>query len=255
MLRRVAFIASCALLLPALPAATLLGLAACSSSSSSSPDSGAEGGSSGSSGGSSGGSGSGGMLPVGDGGPCVVATSLTDAQVPPFVLPNVMKGACTSQQITDFLNACTGSTASPAACDGFQSDGGACLECLLPRVDGGGALNTGAVLVDYTGKIILAVNSPGCIALSDPDAGLACATGLEPYFQCETQACGSDDCRAADAATCNACLSASQAGVCAGEYAASAPCAAEYSDGGAAYGTGPCASPSQVLDRICGSGM
>jgi hypothetical protein len=171
-----------------------------------------------------------------------------DAQIPGFNTPDAQPNACTAAEISQFLTACTGGSASPSACSAFQIDGGPCVGCLLQPN------NTGGVLLDSTGTVIVGVNTPGCIALADPDGGTACAVGLEPFFQCESQACGSADCRAADAAVYLNCLNESQAGACATQYASSAACAAAYSDGGAAVGTGRCSTPELVVDRICGTG-
>jgi hypothetical protein len=195
------------------------------------------------------------QLPVGDGGPCVVAPSVPAGQIPAYVNVVAQANACSSTQISEFLTACTGTTATPDACNSFQIDSanGGCMACLLPSTDAGAFQNTGGVLLDYSGKQLVGVNTPGCIALADPTNGPACASGLEPLFQCETQACGSADCRTSAASVYEACLMSTETAACTSQYAASSPCTVEYADGGAAAGA--CATDTQVLNVICGAGL
>jgi hypothetical protein len=198
---------------------------------------------------------SGSQLPVGDGGPCVVLTAVPAAQIPAYVKVVPQLNACSAAQISSFVSSCTGSTASPSACNGFQTSTSntACMACLFPSTDGGASMNTGGVLLDYTGTLIVGANTPGCIALADPTNGPACAAGLEPLFQCETQACGSADCRTSTTSVYQACLTGTEMAACSSQYAASSPCTPEYEDGGAALGT--CASDTTVINEICGTGM
>jgi hypothetical protein len=196
-----------------------------------------------------------GQLPVGDGGPCLVATSVPGSQVPGYVPVNQRLNACSSTQLTTFVSSCVATTAAPDACNNFQTDTAnqACMGCLFPGSHGG-TENTGGMLLDSTGTIIVAVNTPGCIALADPGGGPACASALEPLFQCEVAACGSADCRTATASVYQSCETTSEMGACATQYMASqTSCTAEYLDGGAAVTA--CATTALVLDRICGSGM
>lgn len=195
-----------------------------------------------------------GQLPVGDGGPCLVATSVPASQVPGYATVNQQLDACSSTQIGGFVSNCASSGATPGACTAFQtaSANTGCVACLFPG-NHGGTQNTGGVLLDATGTIIVGVNTPGCIALADPTNGPACAAALEPLFQCEVAACGSADCRTATASVYQTCETMSESGACASEYAAStAKCTREYTDAGAAITA--CATTAQVLDRICGSG-
>jgi hypothetical protein len=197
--------------------------------------------------------------PVGDGGPCLPATSLPPSQVPAYapVVPDV--GACTSAQIDAFLAACIGATSTTAACTAFQiaTDAGpaTCVPCLVRTADAGPPPNNGGVLLDSTGSFMVGVNTPGCIALADPTHGPACAAALEPLFQCELAACSSADCRVADAGAYEGCLQSTlaDAGACQGELQATAACDTEYADGGAAVTT--CATAADVLERICGTGI
>ncbi len=196
-----------------------------------------------------------GQPPPGDGGPCIVATSVPASQVPGYstVTPHV--GACSPTQLSTFVSSCF-SASSGTACAGFQTDSSntGCMSCLFPGTHGGPPANTGGVLLDSTGAIIVAVNIPGCVALADPAQGPACAAALEPLFQCEVLACGSADCRNASADTFQACETSAEKGACMSQYSSSqTACTADYSDGGAAVTA--CATAAQVLDRICGSGM
>jgi hypothetical protein len=198
---------------------------------------------------------SGSQLPVGDGGPCIVATSVPASEIPAYATVVAQPNACSATQISDFVTSCTGSTATPAACNSFQTSAanGACLDCLFPATEAGATFNTGGVLLDSTGTSIVGVNLPGCIALADPTNGPACAAGLEPLFQCESQACGSADCRTSTTSVYEMCLTSTETAACSSQYAASSPCAGEYEDGGAAVGA--CGSDTQVLNVICGAGM
>ncbi len=197
-----------------------------------------------------------GQLPVGDGGPCLVATSVPMSQVPGYVQVNQQLNACSSTQLTTFVSSCVTTNASPDACNNFQTNASnkGCMGCLFPGTPGSSTENTGGMLVDSTGTIIVAVNTPGCIALADPANGAACANALEPLFQCEVAACGSADCRTAMPSVYQSCETTSEKGACATyDMASQTSCTSEYTDGGAAVTA--CATTAQVLDRICGSGM
>jgi hypothetical protein len=194
---------------------------------------------------------------MGDGGPCLVATSVPADQIPAYATVVQQVGACSAAQISTFVSSCVGSTASPGSCSGFQtaSANAMCMGCLFPTGSSGAPTNTGGVLLDYTGKIIVGVNTPGCIALADPSSGPACAAALEPLYQCETQACGSNDCRTSTPSTYQACLTSTtaDAGVCTSEDNAAAPCTADFEDGG--VGLGVCADDTSAINEICGTGM
>lgn len=197
-----------------------------------------------------------GQLPVGDGGPCLVATSVPMSQAPGYVSVHQQLNACSSTQLTTFVSACVATTAMPDACNTFQTDTAnkGCMGCLFPGTPGSATENSGGMLVDSTGTIIVAVNTPGCIALADPANGPACASAIEPLFQCEVAACGSADCRTATASIFQSCETTSEKGACDTYYMASqTSCTADYGDGGAAVTA--CATTAQVLDRICGTGM
>jgi hypothetical protein len=197
-----------------------------------------------------------GLPPPGDGGPCIVATSVPASQVPGYSTVDPQVNACSSAQLSMFVSYCFSASATGSACAGFQTDSSntGCMSCLFPGSHGGPPVNTGGVLLDSTGTVIVGVNTPGCVALADPTSGPACAAALEPLFQCEVAACGSADCRNASADTYQACETSGEKGACMSQYSASqTACVADYSDGGAALTA--CASPAQVLDRICGSGM
>jgi hypothetical protein len=127
-----------------------------------------------------------------------------------------------------------------------------CLNCLAPLNDAGTSNGSGGLLLDYTGTAFLGANTPGCIALADPTNGPACAASLEPLLQCETQACNTAACNMGNATAYDNCISESQMGACATQYASSADCAPDYADGGAA--TTKCATDPDILDVICGSG-
>ena len=194
---------------------------------------------------------------MGDGGPCLPATSLPASEVPAYATVVQDVTACTSTQIAAFLAGCIGATSTASACAGFQTASAnvGCMACLIPGTDGGPLSNTGGVLLDSTGSFMVGVNTPGCIALADPSAGPACAAVLEPLFQCELAACSSPDCRTADAGTYEGCLKTTltDAGACQTQLAATTACDHEYDDGGAAVTA--CATSTQVLQRICGTGM
>ncbi len=123
-----------------------------------------------------------GQLPVGDGGPCLVATSVPMSQVPGYVSVHQQLNACSSTQLTTFVSACVATTAMPGPCNTFQTDTAnkGCMGCLFPGTPGSPTENSGGMLVDSTGTIIVAVNTPGCIALANPANGPACASAIEP---------------------------------------------------------------------------
>jgi hypothetical protein len=196
-------------------------------------------------------------LPMSDGGPCMVATTVPSGQIPAYAAVVQQPNACSAAQISTFASSCVGSTPSASACSAFQTAtaNATCMGCLFPS-SGGTATNTGGVLLDYSGKFIVGINTPGCIALADPGNGPACAADLEPLYQCETQACGSPDCRASTTSTYEACLSstAAAAGACASQdNAALTACDSDFEDGGA--GVGLCADDTSAINEICGTGM
>jgi hypothetical protein len=194
-----------------------------------------------------------GQPPMGDGGPCLVATSVSS--VPGYVPVKQQLNACSSAQLGTFESSCL-TAATAGACNSFQTDAAnkGCMGCLFPGSPGSPTQNSGGMLVDSTGTVIVAVNTPGCIALVDPGNGAACATALEPLFQCEVAACGSADCRTATPSIFQSCETTSEKGACDTQYTASqTSCMADYGDGGAALTA--CATTAQVLNRICGTGM
>jgi len=195
-------------------------------------------------------------LPVNDGGPCISLTTVPPSQIPAYTTVSPQLDACNGTQISDFVSACTASGASASACSSFQTTPGntGCMACLFPKSSSGAAMNTGGVLLDYAGKAIVGVNTPGCIALADPKNGPACAAVLEPLYQCEEQACSSADCVTSDAGTYQMCLDGAEMGACSSQSsAASSTCTPDYEDGGAALVA--CATDTLILNEICGTGM
>jgi hypothetical protein len=193
----------------------------------------------------------GGVLPVSDGGPCAVLSTVPASEEPAYAKVVAQPNACSASQISGFVSSCIGGTASGSGCNAFQVDpsNSACMGCLFPAM----APNTGGVLLDSSGSNIIGANIPGCIALADPSGGPACAAAYTPLVECEWEACIDPNCRAAPQATYDACLTAAEKGACASLYMASGPCSADYADGG--VGVTACATPEQVLNRICGTGM
>jgi hypothetical protein len=271
------------MLRPLLLTSSVLGIsiltvfAGCSSSSTSAGGNDAAGGSdvivkhdssgSSSSGSSSGGSGddSGGD----SGGTCsagVAYTSLTWTNVVAH------QGLCTAADLSAFLTACgdkqtatscnTWITANLAGADG--GGGSTCGNCIVPA----NALGTGGasfVTVDATtGNGYFGPNYPGCIQLTDPTNGPACAGGYNNLFSCLGSEC--DNCTGTNGDGTSQDPAACQQGdVAAGGICASylAPyqtsCMTDNADGGVADKCSPGTATNTIdpdwtliINLICG---
>ncbi|HEY1692439.1 MAG TPA: hypothetical protein VGG39_09770 [Polyangiaceae bacterium] len=173
------------------------------------------------------------------------------------------QGVCHPADVAAFLAAC-GDEGSTAACStweddnlaGVDGDGGTpCGNCILD-VDG-----TGASFVSQPnpeGFQIFGPNYGACIALLDPTNGPTCAPAYDADDDCESIECA--DCADASSfATCSSTVDGT-GGVCSKENAAaSAACATDFADGGAAAECSPGAASGTsnpdwqlIIGLICG---
>jgi len=168
-------------------------------------------------------------------------------------------GGATGTQIQGFITNCTGSTGSQALCTTWQQAAAAnvtCLGCIIGAGDGTTGTSAGAEVLDYS-MMYYFPNTPGCLALTNPSGGAACAAALSPSWQCEQVACGSAACQAATSAEFTACVTAADAtgGACATQSAAvTANCAGPL-DGGAADTTCAESNFAGIINVICGTGQ
>lgn len=211
------------------------------SGSGSSSGSGSGSGSSSGSGDDGGGSSSG----ASDGGACPGPVS--SSMISQYATVKQTLNACSSTQISGFVQACTGMTGSMSACQSWQQANMSCLACMV-----GNPANTGALLLDSSGMQIVDFNVPGCIALKDTTNGPACAKALTPDLYCDDYACGG----CADQNTFNTCIGTVEGtgGSCAmygGPVQTS--CASDFGDAGVANTA--CGDISSIINVICGTGQ
>ena len=115
--------------------------------------------------------------------------------------PAAHQNVCTSTQISGFMTACVGSSATTTTCDTFQTANATCTTCLAgPSTSGAtGYAYPATVPLDSSGDVI--PNTAGCFAaLSTGDA--ACKLSFTNEQLCEQSACAS-----CDDTTDSACLS------------------------------------------------
>jgi len=195
----------------------------------------------------------------GDGGPCQPRATVNPQDLLPYATVQQRVNACTGTQISGFLVAC-GTDPTSSNCVTFRNDAAnaTCMSCMLGINDAGTPTNTGGMLISASG-VPFTTNTPGCIALLDQGTGSACAQVLEPLLQCDIAACGNTGCAStADFLKCTD-VSHSGSGACAQAFASSAPCAADFQDGGVALtkcnGGPDLSSPQLDLNAICGTGV
>jgi hypothetical protein len=171
--------------------------------------------------------------------------------VPPYVASTPTTGICTSQQVSDFVAACYGTSGSNKACNAWLAIAGnvACGNCVSPADSSGNFITQGPQVVESTGAIL--PNTPGCVALTDKTNGTACAPALSNYAQCEDVACNG----CSSQTTFDTCQQATStgSGACASYYTAFAgSCASDVGDGGIASQTGECQDPAFIFNLYCG---
>jgi hypothetical protein len=179
---------------------------------------------------------------------------------PPAYVPAVAhQDVCSSSDVAEFLASCVTGLGNQTCAEWAQanvaSNGGAgtpCGNCLAPRENGG------AVWYDPLGQDW--PNYAGCIELTDPVHGKACARAYANANACKTTACD-HVCRSTTAecsGTCNDCYDDSLEAGC-GPYdtAEQAACATDFADGGAfqTCGAGGVTdSFARIAVLICGVG-
>ena len=180
---------------------------------------------------------------------CSPDAAIPDADVPAYVAVAQRLGACSPAVLAAYIAACYTNDSTETECDDWYADAGnaSCIECLIPTDSAGQTTNNGGLLLDPAGYAVSA-NLPGCIALVDPKNGPACAEVLELQEQCQFQACGGCEI----ASTSDACFAdvGASGGACSG-YDVTA-CNAYVSDAGVPLAA--CATPTAVIDVICGAG-
>jgi len=136
------------------------------------------------------------------GGCTAPATCPPPAINPPFAAPAWASGACTDQEISDFLAITT-----QAAWTSYLSAHKACAACMWPQAVDKAATAWGPITP--TGML----NIPGCA--EHYHAG--CGAPLENLWNCEDGACSSEtggNCETASDTEMNKCLNDSEAGCC-----------------------------------------
>ncbi len=186
-------------------------------------------------------------------GPPTCPAAFNAGMLQPFVPVTQMIGACSSTQLGSYATACNGT--NQTNCTNFltAAANATCVTCLFGApADAGAVTSTGAFIFGTAADTSDFYNTPGCIALSEPDAGTGCE---EAYFnrdQCLLVVCGQCSTNASFSSCETTALAAG--GPCA-TYAATenTACAAELADGGAK--SNYCGTGAAILNKICGTGM
>ncbi len=173
--------------------------------------------------------------------------------IPPYAASTATTtGICTSQQVSDFVAACYGQSATNKTCNAWLGIAAntACGNCVSPADAQGNLITQGPQVVNQTSGSILP-NTPGCIALSDTTNGATCAPAFSNYSQCEDVACSS----CTSQSTFDTCqqTTSTGSGACTSYYTAFAgSCASDVGDGGIASPNGECQDPVFIFNLYCG---
>lgn len=184
---------------------------------------------------------------------CMPPSNLPNTNFPPYAAVMSMTAACDSMQISGFVSSCVASGATSSGCGSWANSNPTCAGCIVQGTDAG-VTETGAILFDANGKPVSG-NVPGCVALTDPANGPACATQLEPLMQCVAAACGT----CTDQTTFSSCehVARGSGGVCASlSSAAAMPCAGDMGSNGVGVtkcGYGTTNELQDVINVICGA--
>ena len=151
-----------------------------------------------------------GACQVGCGGACAscLACELCDVSgytPTPMSTPVASKNACSPTEISDFVTACYGTSATQQTCDAWktaEADAGSCLSCVFTAQS---AAAWGAFVCT---SISCSPNTPGCVDLElgqisqEKQAGGSgsCGDLLDASYGCQDYACGT--CSGTDIATC-----------------------------------------------------
>jgi hypothetical protein len=199
-------------------------------------------------------------IPTGDAGVCAAATSVSGL---PAYTSVSHQSVCTTQDVSDAVAACFGSTGSPAKCTTWQTANAACAACAVPpnTADGGSPPPTGAIFcVDAVGECF--VNTAGCIQVKDGNS--TCASTIQELNLCELTACDSPSCVTAlqsndPTGSFAACQTAADQIACSSQLtAATAGCTGnDIADGGSLqYCQASTATDViRVIYEICGNGQ
>ncbi len=199
----------------------------------------------------------------GDEVPAIACPPMSTASYePPAYVPAMAhQGACAPQAIAEFVAACANASDGGRSCVDWQNvnvaaDGGAgtaCGNCIFAPA------NNGAVWVDPGGRIN--PNYSGCIQITDPVNGTACATAQENLNSCIGVAC--DYCPPSIAPpdsvdNFTGCVSAAASADCNRFDLALDACASDYQlDGGANFTCSPSSGGTEdwtyIATLICGA--
>ena len=171
--------------------------------------------------------------PTGDAAAAACSPADESTFVAPAYVPAIKHaGQCTAAQITAFATACSPATGTPATCSAFRTANTACLSCIVTPSN---ATSYGAFVAYPNGA--LGTNIDGCIELTVPTTGPACAASDQGALDCIHAACDTA-CGAlasmADFTAYDACALKAQQGTCASIVSASTTaCASISPDAGA----------------------
>lgn len=133
---------------------------------------------------------------------------VTNYSKPTMGTPTTMKGACTSQELSDFATACWSASATQTTCGAWQKaqpDGGTCAVCLAPSLQ---ANATWGPLDCESQTSGCGANSGGCVDLvlkqtsqeRVSNGSGSCGDLVSDNFGCQDYACSA--CAQADVQTC-----------------------------------------------------
>jgi hypothetical protein len=114
---------------------------------------------------------------------CAPAAAFADGGAPTWT-PASSQNACTTQDVSDFDQACFSKSATTATCDSWTKAQPTCADCLLPP---SGSPTLGPFIAD--GYFVFA-NVGGCIALvSGDESALGCGAKEAEADQCARSVC------------------------------------------------------------------
>lgn len=204
----------------------------------------------------------------GDAGSCSPPASVASFTPATYVPAVAHQGVCSTTQVTAFISACGFSqSATPQTCTTWQTanvgaDGGnACGNCILAPMNNGGLwLDPEGMNNAYVGE----PNYAGCIQLTDPTHGSACAAAFNNVNACDGVACDmSCAMEPQDFGNCAATVNA--AGCSKYNTAEMSACSSDFDDAGNPTASTAVCFPSvtsgngdddltYIVNLICGSG-
>ena len=180
--------------------------------------------------------------------------------------PTQMKNACTSTQISDFVTACFGTSATQTTCTAWQTanaDAGNCVSCVFTLQSGAA---WGPLVCSSTS---CSLNSPGCLDLELSQVNQekasggtgSCGDALSDSYGCQDYACGTCPSTGGTSSDFSTCVQAALTAECKsyGDAFTNAPACASLQGDAAPAGVNKCFPQADTdvpafVDLVCGTG-